>query len=164
MVKNTVLLDGMDIKILSILQRDGRLAVADLAEQVGLSTSACWRRIKQLEESGVIEDRVTILNEEAVGIDFVVIAAVKLAVPHSDTMRDFEKTIMDWPEVLDCYTITGDADYILKIVTTDIHAYDDFLRNKLLAIGSVSDVRSRIVVAKVKRSTALPLQLARTQS
>ncbi len=162
MAKNSVNLDRLDIKILSQLQRDSRLAVADLADEVGLSTSACWRRIKQLEDSGVIERRVTILDEESLGIDFIVIAAVKLTVPHTDTMRDFEKTILSWPEVLDCYTITGDADYILKIVTTDIHAYDDFLRSKLLALGSVSEVRSRIVVAKVKSSTVLPLDLIQT--
>ena len=162
MAKNTVKLDRLVIRILSHLQRDSRLAVADLASEVGLSTSACWRRVKQLEDAGVIEQRVTILNEQSLGVDFIVIAAVKLTVPHTDTMRDFEKTILSWPEVLDCYTITGDADYILKIVTTDIHAYDDFLRSKLLALGSVSEVRSRIVVAKVKSSTVLPLELVQT--
>ena len=160
MVKNiSDELDRIDIRILSVLQRDGKLAVADLAERVGLSPSACWRRIRQMEESGVIEDRVTLLSGDALGLDFIVFAIVKLTIPSQEALQEFEKLVMTWPEVMDCYTITGAADYMLRIVTTDIHAYDTFLRTKLLAAGKVSDVQSRIVVANVKQSTALPLEL-----
>ncbi len=147
------------MRLLSLLQADAKLPVADLAREVGLSVSACWRRIKQMEESGAIIDHVTRLNEEALGLDFIVFAVVKLTVPDQNNMGAFEKAIMTWPEVMDCHTITGAADYMLRIITTDIHAYDRFLRGKLLALGIVSDVQSSIVVTKVKQSTALPLEL-----
>jgi len=156
--------DKIDVHILSLLQKDSKLPVADLAQDVGLSVSACWRRIKQMEEAGVIIDHVTRLNEEALGLDFIVFAVVKLTVPDQKNMGALEKAIASWPEVMDCYTITGAVDYMLRIITTDIHAYDRFLRSKLLVLGIVSDVQSRIVVTKVKQSTALPLELMQVKS
>jgi len=153
------LFDKIDVRILSLLQADAKLPVADLARDVGLSVSACWRRIKQMEEAGVIIDHVTRLNEEALGLDFIVFAVVKLIMPDQKNLATFEKAILAWPEVMDCHTITGAVDYMLRIITTDIHAYDRFLRGKLLALGIVSDVQSRIVVTKIKQSTSLPLDL-----
>ncbi len=152
-------LDKIDIRLLGHLQRDARRPVADIAADVGLSVSACWRRIKILEEAGIITDRVTRLDEEALGLDFVVFAVVSLTIPNRENMALFERQVTIWPEVMDCYTITGAVDYMLRIVTTDIHAYDRFLRDKLLSLGIVGEVQSRIVVTKIKHDTALPLEL-----
>jgi len=152
-------IDGVDARILDIIQHDASLSVADIAERVGLSSSPCWRRIKRMEEAGLITGRVTLLNNEALGLDFEVMASVKLALPSRDNLETFEKMVQDMPEVVECMTVTGAVDYMVHIVTTDMHAYDNFLRDKLLASALVSDVQSRIVVRVSKRTTALPLAL-----
>jgi DNA-binding Lrp family transcriptional regulator len=133
--------------------------VADIAERVGLSSSPCWRRIKRLEEEGVIVGRVTLLDREKLGLNFEVYATVKLQLPTRENLERFEQAVNRWPEVVECATVTGAVDYLLRIVTTDMHAYDDFLRDKILALGLVSDVQSRIVIRVAKRTTAAPLGL-----
>ncbi len=151
--------DAIDAKILELIQVDAGLAVADIAEKVGLSSSPCWRRIKRLEEEGVIERRVTLLNREKLGLDFEVYASVKLALPSKDNLEAFERALEDMPEVVECATVTGTVDYVLRIVTSDMHAYDSMLRDRILGLGLVSDVQSRIVTRRVKTTTALPLKL-----
>lgn len=152
-------LDTVDAKILDLVQKDASLSVAEIAEQVGLSSSPCWRRIKRMEEQGIITQRVTLLDRDQLGLNFEVVASVKLALPNRDNLEAFESLIVDWSEVTECMTVTGQVDYVIRIVTTDMHAYDDFLRDKLLGSALVSDVQSRIVIKVAKRSTALPLQL-----
>ncbi len=153
-------LDPVDARILDILQHDASLSVAEVAERVGLSASPCWRRIKRLEDSGVIRKRVTILDPARLGLDFEVYAIVKLNLPSTANLDVFERAVADWPEVVQCATITGREDYVLRIVTSDMHAFDSFLREKLLALGIVSDCESHIVTRGVKDETALPLSLA----
>jgi len=152
-------IDGIDAKILHLIQKNAALSVADIAEKVGLSSSPCWRRIKRMEELGIIQDRVTILNRKELGLDFEVFVAVKLALPNRDNMIKFEKFIMNMPEVVQCATVTGAVDFMLRIVTKDMHAYDDFLREELLGIDLISDVQSRIVLRQSKETYALPLNL-----
>ena len=152
-------LDQVDAKILELIQEDAGLSVADIAEQVGLSSSPCWRRIKRMEEQGFIDKRVTLLDRKQLGLDFEVFASVKLGLPNRDNLAAFEAMVQDWTEVTECMTVTGAVDYVVHIVTTDMHAYDDFLRDKLLGSSLVSDVQSRIVVRVAKRSTSLPLNL-----
>jgi len=152
-------LDAVDAKILDLVQRDASLSVADIAERVGLSSSPCWRRIKRLEEAGIITKRVTLLSTQELGLDFQVVANVKLALPSRDNLEAFESLVQTWPEVTECMTVTGAVDYIIRIVTTDMHAYDNFLRDKLLGSALVSDVQSRIIVRVSKRTTAMPLGL-----
>jgi len=152
-------LDSTDTQILAILQQDASLPVAEVAERVGLSPSPCWRRIKRLEDAGVIIGRVTLLDQGRLGLDFEVIASVKLSLPTRDNLERFEALVADWPEIVDCATVTGAVDYMLRIVTTDMHAYDDFLRDKVLNSGLVADVQSRIVIRVAKRTTTAPLQL-----
>lgn len=154
--------DATDIQILAALQREPGLPVAELAERVGLSASPCWRRIKRMEEVGVIAGRALLIDPEKLGLDFEVWAMVKLQTPTRDNLENFERAAQRWPEVVECATITGAADYVLRIVTTDMHAYDDFLRDTLLALGTVSDVQSHIVIRVAKRTTALPLDLVET--
>lgn len=152
-------IDAVDARILDIIQRDASLSVAEIAERVGLSSSPCWRRIKRMEEVGLITGRVTLLNNFALGLNFEVMASVKLALPSRENLDAFERMVQDWPEVTEVMTVTGAVDYMIHVVTTDMHAYDNFLRDKLLGSALVSDVQSRIVVRVSKRTTALPLQL-----
>lgn len=152
-------IDNVDAKILDLLQSNAGLSVAEIAEKVGLSSSPCWRRIKRMEEQGVIQKRVTLLDRNLLGLDFEVVASVKLALPNRDNLTAFETMVQNWSEVSECMTVTGAVDYVIRVVTTDMHAYDDFLRDKLLGSALVSDVQSRIVIRVAKRSTSLPLEL-----
>ena len=152
-------LDLIDKKILELIQNDASLSVAEIADKVGLSSSPCWRRIKRMEEQGVIQRRVTVLDRESLGLNFEVVASVKLQLPTRENLEQFEAAVDNWPEVVECMTVTGAVDYIIRVLTIDMHAYDDFLRDKLLSLGLVSDVQSRIIVRVAKRTTSVPLSL-----
>jgi DNA-binding Lrp family transcriptional regulator len=152
-------IDGIDAKILHLIQDNAALSVADIADKVGLSSSPCWRRIKRMEEIGIIKHRVTILDREKLGLDFEVFVAVKLALPNRVNMEKFEKSVNQMPEVVQCAVVTGAVDFMLRVVTKDMHAYDDFLREVLLGIDLISDVQSRIVLRQSKDTSALPLNL-----
>ena len=151
-------LDAIDARILSLIQEDAALSVAEIADRVGLSSSPCWRRIKRMEETGIITRRVTLLDTQKLGLDFEVVANVKLSLPSKENLEAFENLVQDWPEVIECMTVTGAIDYIVHVLTTDMHAYDQFLREKLLGSGLVSDVQSRIIIRVAKRTTAVPLE------
>ena len=153
------ILDAVDAKILDLIQHDAALSVAEIAERVGLSSSPCWRRIKRLEDAGVIRGRVTLLDREQLGLAFEVYAEIKLNLPTKENLEAFDAAVVDWPEVTHCATVTGGMDYVLRIVTRDMHAFDDFLREKLLSLGLVSNVESRIVIRSVKNATTIPLGL-----
>ena len=152
-------LDAVDARILDLIQHDAALSVAEIAERVGLSSSPCWRRIKRLEDVGVIRGRVTLLDREQLGLNFEVYAEIKLSLPTKDNLEAFERAVVGWPEVTQCATVTGGMDYVLRVVTRDMHAFDDFLRGRLLSLGLVSNVESRIVVRSVKNATTVPLGL-----
>ncbi|MCI4645258.1 MAG: Lrp/AsnC family transcriptional regulator [Hyphomonadaceae bacterium] len=151
-------LDAIDARILSLIQDDAALSVAEIADRVGLSSSPCWRRIKRMEETGIITRRVTLLDTQKLGLDFEVVANVKLSLPSKENLDAFEAMVQDWPEVIECMTVTGAIDYIVHVLTTDMHAYDQFLREKLLGSALVSDVQSRIIIRVAKRTTAVPLE------
>ena len=153
------ILDAIDARILELIQNDASLSVAEIADRVGLSSSPCWRRIKRLEDAGIIQERVTILDRQKLGLSFEVYCTVKLALPTKDNLDAFDRAISDMPEVVQCATVTGAADYELRIVTRDMPAFDSFLREKLLSLGLVSNIESRIVVRSVKNTTASPLGL-----
>ena len=152
-------IDGIDAKILHLLQGNAALSVADSADKVGLSSSPCWRRIKRMEELGIIKQRVTILDRSKLGLDFEVFVAVKLALPNRENMEKFEKAVRNMPEVVQCAVVTGAVDFMLRIVTKDMHSYEDFLREVLLGIDLISDVQSRIVLRQSKDSNSIPLNL-----
>ncbi|WP_321390893.1 Lrp/AsnC family transcriptional regulator [Emcibacter sp.] len=154
-------LNDIDRKILDTLQQDASLTNTELADKVGLSTAPCWRRVKRLEELGIIDRRVAILNPEKLGLHIVTFANVKLSHHKDNALEEFEKLIEVYPEVTECYTISGSMDYVLKIVTTDMNAYENFLRQKLLKMEMVNEVHSRFAVTKVKYTTALPLKISR---
>ena len=150
-------ISATDLNILGLLQRDSSLTAAQIAEQVNLSSSPCWRRINRLEQEGYIDRRVAILNGEKLGLDLVVFSRVSLARNDEEALVGFEDRVRRFPEVVECYTVTGSADYFLKIVTRDIKHYDRFLRRQLLQIPEVGDISSNVAVTQVKYTTELPI-------
>ncbi|MCG8690042.1 MAG: Lrp/AsnC family transcriptional regulator [Minwuiales bacterium] len=150
-------LDEMDGKILRLLQADAGLSTADIAAKVGLSTSPCWRRIKRLRDAGVIEGQVTLVDPSSVGLKVTVFASVTLSGQHSESVAAFEAAVRAAPEILDCHAVTGDRDYMLRIVVPDIEAYDRFLTKTLLHLPEVGSINSRFALHRVKFTTALPL-------
>jgi len=150
-------LDYTDVRILALLQENTGLSNAELAERVGLSAAPCWRRVKRLEDSGVISRRVAILDAETLGLAIVVFASVKLTSHEGDALSAFEREIMAFPEVTECYTVSGGMDFLLRVVTTSMRAYELFLRERILRMPGVVEAHSRFVVTQVKYTTALPL-------
>lgn len=156
-------LDSIDIRILEQLQRNGSMPNNELAERVGLSPAPCWRRVKRLEEAGVIRQRVALLDGEAVGLALTVFASVKLAHHTADAISLFEAAVLEFPEVTECYTVSGGTDFLLRIVTTSMRSYETFLRENILRLPGVSEVQSRFVVTQVKYTTELPVRLGQRE-
>jgi Lrp/AsnC family transcriptional regulator len=150
-------LDRLDLKLLDILQRQGALSVAEVAARAKISTTTCWRRIQQLEQTGVIKGRVALLDRAALGLDVTIFAHVKLANTGRDAIHEFEAAIRDRAEVLECFTLTGEWDFLLKIVTRNMKAYEAFYLDYLSRIPCVRAVNSSVAVTVIKESTALPL-------
>jgi len=146
-----------DREILKLLQADADMPVAEIAARVGLSASPCWRRIARLQKDGYIERRVAVLNAKRLGLGLVVFANVKLAKHQSTLLREFEQAIVAYPEVTECYTMTGNMDYLLRIVIADIQSYEKFLREHLSQMPAVVEVHSSIAITEIKYSTQLPL-------
>ena len=151
-------LTKVDQQILGILQEDAGISTAALAERVHMSQSPCWRRINRLQESGVIRRQVALLDRERLGMDVVVFASVNLTQSGRKNLLAFEADIVRHPEVLECYTMTGIWDYVLKIVTRDIRHYEDFVRNTLTASEMIRELHSHMAVTEIKNTTALPLE------
>lgn len=150
-------IDTVDLRILDQLQQDNTLSMADLAERVGLSASPCWRRVRRLQEIGVIKRQTAQLDRERLGLHFVVYVYVKLARSSRDALERFEADVQLWPEVVLCELMTGASDFLIKVVTEDVRSFDKFLREKLLSETVVADTQSRIVVRTVKETSRLPL-------
>lgn len=153
-------LDSIDVHILELLQEDASLSSAQVAERVGLSASPCWRRIQRLEREGVIRRRVALLDPQKLGLGVVVFASVKLSAHGRQALPQFEEEIAKFPEVMECYTVSGGVDFLLRIVTVDVHRYELFLRNHLTQLPTVAEVHSRIAITQVKYTTAVPLDAA----
>jgi Lrp/AsnC family leucine-responsive transcriptional regulator len=152
-----VKLDKADLRILAALQRDARISMVDLASEVGLTPTPCTRRVRQLEEAGLIEAYTAILEPRKVGHTIQAIVQIKLE-RHTDEIAErFRRTLQERPEVMSCYVLTGDTDFLLHVVVRDIDALSDFTMRRLLRIPGVRDVRSSIVIETVKRSWQLPL-------
>jgi Lrp/AsnC family transcriptional regulator len=160
MVSREVSLDTTDIRILSALQHDAGVSTADLAEQVGLSQAPCWRRIRRLETEGVVTRRVALLDRRSLGLNIMVLAQIKLSMHGQDTLFGFEEAMRRRPEVLDCYTLMGGTDYLLRIVVPDVEAYERLYRQHLSQAPGVREITSSIVMSEVKSTTELPLTQA----
>ncbi|WP_101675482.1 Lrp/AsnC family transcriptional regulator [Alloalcanivorax mobilis] len=156
--KKIATLDRTDLKILQALQDDGGLTNQQLAERIGLSPSPCSRRVQKLESAGVIVRRETVLDPRALGLDLTAMIQISMDRHTPERFANFEATVKQYPEVQQCYLVTGqEADYLLKVVVPDIDHYQQFLLNKITRIEGVSGVQSSFIMRRVIDTTALPL-------
>ena len=149
-------MDRLDRKILRLLQEDATLAVADVAKKVGLSTTPCWRRIQKLEEEGVIKRRVAILNPERINARVNVFVSIRTSSHSHEWLRRFSEVVQEFPEVVEFYRMSGDVDYLLRVVVPDIAAYDAFYK-RLIAKIEIRDVSSSFAMEQIKYTTEMPL-------
>jgi Lrp/AsnC family transcriptional regulator len=149
-------MDVTDYKILSILQDDASLSVAEIATRVNLSQTPAWRRIQRLEEQGVIERRVAILNPESIGLGLAVFVEIETGDHSAEWITRFAGAVADMPEVMEVYRMAGDVDYLLRIAVKDMAAYDAFYR-RLIELVPLKNVTSRFAMERVKSTTAYPL-------
>ena len=149
-------LDRADVAILSELQNDGSLSIAALSERVGLSTTPCWKRLKRLEEDGIIERRVALLNRKKVGLPVTVFVSVRTAHHDEKWLAQFAATVIALPEVVEFHRMSGDVDYLLKVVTSDIDGYDRIYK-RLIKVAQLTSVSSAFSMEQIKFTTALPL-------
>ena len=153
----TTSLDSTDRKILDLLQTEPGINASAIGEHIGLSQSACWRRIQRLREEGVFSDHPVILNREKIGLTTMVFAHVKLTSHGRSNLSDFADAVRSYPEVMDCYVLLGQVDFLLRIVAEDIKAYEQFFFEKLSQLPGIQEVNSSIVLSDIKHSTALPV-------
>ena len=149
-------MDAVDKKILVILQQDSAQPLADIARKVGLSVTPCWRRIQKLEEEGIIRSRVALLNAKQVGLGVSVFVAIKITEHSSDWLNKFAIKISEYEEVVEFYRMSGDVDYLLRVVVKNMAAYDTFYK-KLISEVPLKDVSSSFAMEEIKYSTALPI-------
>lgn len=151
-------LDRIDLDILDALQKDGTLSTTDLAAQVGLSQSPCWRRVRLLEDGGVIKRRVALLSREQLGLEVLVFVHVKLTSNGWQTLPKFKQRVVSFPEVIQCFVLMGDIDFILLVATRTIDEYNTFVQKKLAQVPGVHSIDSRIVLEETKNTTELPIR------
>ena len=151
-------LDAIDMKILELMQRDASLSTAEVAERVGLSQSPCWRRIQRMREEGYIKAQVVIVDREKLGFKMQIFAQVKMTTLSDEDRAKFHKAINDIPEILECYTVFGEMDAMLKILAPDVIWYQDFIFSTLLKLPGVIDVRSIVTLTESKSTTAIPMR------
>lgn len=150
-------LDQLDRRILDLLQTQPGINASTIGEKIGLSQSACWRRIQRLRDEGIIKDQAAKLDREKVGLNTMVFAHVKLTSHGRSNLSDFADAVQDFPEVLDCYVVLGNVDFLLRIVTEDIKAYEQFFFEKLSQLPGIQEVNSSIVLSDIKHTTVLPI-------
>lgn len=150
-------LDAVDRELLAALQRDGRATVGQLAESVSLSTSPCWRRVRHLEDSGVIEGYHAHLNREAVGLGVLGFVHLTMQDHTPKTMAAFEREIEAAPQVLACHNLSGRFDYQLEVVAPDLQAFSEYVRTSLRALPGVREISTNFVLKEIKRTHVLPL-------
>jgi len=153
-----MILTEQDVKILDLMQRNCDRSSSEVAEALNMSQSPCWRRINRLEKEGVIEKKVAILNRKALNMDLVAFTTINLNQAGRQNMELFENAISQLSEVVECYTMTGSWDYMLKVVVKDIRQYEQFVRTRLLEVPAIGELHSHISVTEIKNTTELPLR------
>lgn len=151
-------LDAIDRKILRALQADGKISVGELAQKVGLSPSPCARRVRLLEKEGIIRGYAAIVDQKRVGLPISAFASIKLERQREEDLDRFEEAVSRWQEVLDCYLMTGQRDYLMRIVTADLEAYERFIKDKLTRLENIASIETSFALGQVKRSEALPIE------
>lgn len=152
-----MVINKLEQKILQALQQDGRITTQELAERVGLSSSPCWRRVKELEAAGVIRRYTAVVDRFKVGLPTCMWIQVNLTRHQEGVVEAFEQAILTRPEVVECYELTGDADYLLKVLAPDIETYNGFLHGFLFKLSGVAHAKTSVSLREVKYETALPL-------
>jgi len=150
-------LDRLDRRILDELQAEARISNQELAKRVGLSPAPCWRRLRRLEQAGLIDGHVTLLNAPAIGLPILAYAMVSLENHHPESVRQFDQMIAERPEVLECHSMSGTNDYLLRIVAASIEAYEKFMSAHLLQLRAVRSVNTSFVLRTKKFTTRLPV-------
>jgi Lrp/AsnC family transcriptional regulator len=151
-------MDSIDQKILGLLQSDGSLSVADIGQRVGLTQTPCWKRIQRLEAEGVIERRVALLNPEKLGLSLTVFVCIEAGDHSQETLERFVSTVSAMNEVVELHRMAGDVDYFMRVVVSDVKAYDLFYK-RLIGIVPLKNVTSRFSIERVKSTTALPITI-----
>ncbi|WP_338769757.1 Lrp/AsnC family transcriptional regulator [Massilia sp. METH4] len=151
-------LDRFDYAILGALQVDGTLSVADLAEKVGLTSTPCWKRLKRLQDNGYLDRRVALVNRRKAGLPVTVFVSLRTSQHDEKWLAKFAAAVVALPEVMEFHRMSGDVDYLLKVVTTDIDGYDRFYK-KLIRVANLTGVSSAFSMEQIKYTTALPLDL-----
>lgn len=151
-------LDRYDRLLLAELQRDSRQTVQQLATAVGLSSTPCWKRVKELEASGVIRRYTALVDREKVGLSLCVLAELNLTRHSEQDVREFERAVADCPQIVSCYATTGQADYVIKVLVPDIKHYEAFLHETAFKLPGVTHVRSSVVLKEVKAETRVPVE------
>ena len=155
-------MDKIDRKILALLQKDATTPVAEIGRKVGLSTTPCWRRIQKMEEDGVIKGRVAVLDPAKVNAGVTVFVSIRTNSHSTEWLKRFSEVIVEFPEVVEFYRMSGDVDYLLRVVVPDIAAYDAFYK-RMIARIEIRDVSSAFAMEQIKYTTELPLDFARAQ-
>ena len=150
-------LDATDLAILRLIQADASLSLGDIAKEVGLTQTPCWKRIRRMEETGIITGRVTLVNAEKLGLGISVFVAIETGDHSAAWIESFAQTVADMPEIVECWRLGGDVDYLLRVVVSDMTAYDGFYRKLTARVSSLRKVTSRFAMECVKSTTALPL-------
>ena len=153
----TYAMDELDLRIIDGLQANGRMTNQELADRVGLSPSPCLRRIKRLEDEGVITSYVALVNPEAVGLSVTAFVRVRLNQQDDRNLQRFETAVSEFPEVMECYLMTGEADYQLRVLVSSLGAFEEFLRHKLTKVEGVAQVTTSFALRPVVYKTALPV-------
>ncbi|WP_425104876.1 Lrp/AsnC family transcriptional regulator [Ancylobacter sp.] len=151
-------IDAIDRKILALLQQDAHMTMEKLSEAVGLSPSPCARRVRNLEASGVIKRYVAVVDQDKAGLPVSVFASIRLERQREDELDRFAKAIARWPEIVECYLMTGQRDYLLRIVVKDLPAYEAFLKRTLTRLDGVASIESSFALSQVKHAQALPVE------
>ena len=150
-------LDATDLAILRLIQADASLSLGDIAKEVGLTQTPCWKRIRRMEETGIITGRVTLVNAEKLGLGISVFVAIETGDHSAAWIESFAKTVAEMPEIVECWRLGGDVDYLLRVVVSDMTAYDGFYRKLTARVSSLRKVTSRFAMECVKSTTALPI-------
>lgn len=150
-------LDKIDLKILGILQENTALNINEISDQVGLSHTPCWRRIKKMQEAGIIKAQVALLDGEKVGLDVSIFVFVRLDTHSAEALETFEKAVESVSEIMQCYTMSGEFDYLLRVVVSTVRNYEKTVKGKLLQLPHVGILNSHFALNEIKNSTALPL-------
>ena len=150
-------LDSFDLKILREMQENADISMQELGERVGLSHTPCWRRVKRLQEEGVIRRRVTLLDAQSLGLEVNVFVHVTLGNHRENGLTLFEESVQDIPEIVECYTVSGDRDFLLRVVVSDVASYEHLLKHTLINLPGVHNLSSTFALRQVKYTTEYPL-------